>query len=143
MGKTDPHIYEIKACLKILGFDGPPNVITKILGTAPTRVWLKGDKVPKTILEYEQNGWLFKAPVDELSTDTERATVALLDSLPDPSRFRQLPRSDIEISYAIYGYKERPYFNLSAATIARIAAIGADIDVDIYDMTSLTSSEAP
>ena len=60
MGKTDARIYEIKVCLKILGFDGPPNVISKILGMAPTRVWQKGDKVPKTVLEYEQNGWLLR-----------------------------------------------------------------------------------
>jgi hypothetical protein len=124
------------------GFIGEATIISETLGVPPTRTWKQGDRVhPNATNVYRQSGWMRESPVDAFKTTPEQSIAALLALFPDHGAFARLPPpSEIEVSATLYGLTERPYFSLSARLLAQLGAIGADLDLDIYDLSSSAES---
>lgn len=119
-------------------FDCDPDEITKILGVLPTKTARRGDlKIEGGTRRWTHNWWNLKSPVDPTVATGEEAVTALLDLLPDPSAFGRLPPgSEVEVGCLLMGYAYRPWLHLSPPVMARLASIGAALDVDPYDMTT-------
>jgi hypothetical protein len=131
-------MFTIVTRLMVHDFDCDAGVISEILGVPPTKTWKTGDRVlPAATNVYHQNGWMKESPVDPDRTTPEESVAALLALFPDASVFGRLPRpSQVEVSSTLYGYTERPYFSLGARYLAHLGAIGADLDLDIYDLSN-------
>ena len=127
-----------KVKLMVFGFDAEPAEITAVLGVEPTNAWLKGDAVTSTALNGQpSNGWAKLSPADPDRTTCEEGVRALLSSLPGPETFRALPAGcDVQVTCTLFGYTERPYVYLPRDLLAALAAIGASLDVDVYDLTA-------
>lgn len=138
----DARIDEIVTRLMVHDFECEATVITELLGVQPTKTWKTGDRVlPQAINVYHQNGGMKESPVDPGRTTPEESVAALLALFPDLSAFARLPRpSEVEVSSTLFGHKERPYFSLSARYLAQLGAIGADLDLDIYDLSNSSES---
>jgi Domain of unknown function (DUF4279) len=141
---TKQRVSEVKCSLCILDFACPAETITQALGVEPTETWLKGDLIdPRLLVRHKQNGWRLQSPVNPINTDAghavdypQKAIIALLELFADPGLFRRLPACKLEISCAVYTYTQRPGIALSAEVMSRIGQIGADLDFDIYDLSS-------
>jgi Domain of unknown function (DUF4279) len=129
--------FEIKTKLVVLGYECPAEQISQILGVAPSKAWLRGERILEEAQNvYAESGWELKSPADPRSTTVEDSIRRLIESLPDPAAFRTLPQGcEIQLTSTIYAYRERPFVYLPAELILRIAAIGASLDVDIYDVS--------
>jgi len=61
--------------------------------------------------------------------------------LPNLDAFSALPPGvDVQLTCTIFGYEERPYLFLSRGSVKRLARIGATLDVDTYDLTSVSKN---
>jgi hypothetical protein len=131
-------MWEIRTRLTVTGFSGDPTHISAVIGVEPTKTWREGDhRSSGTILTFAHNGWSLSSPVDPLHTTPEESVRALLDLLPDVTAFQRLPDgAEVELSCSFYGLTERPGFWLSTELLARVAAIGASLDIDPYDFSS-------
>ncbi len=134
----DSPIYKIVTRLMVLDFECDAQLITETLGVEPTKTWKTGERVhAKAINVHHQNGWLKKSPVDQFQTTPEESIAALLLLFPDLSAFLRLPPAcQVQLTSTLYGYKERPHFFLSSQYVAQLAAIRADLDVDVYDLSN-------
>jgi len=125
---------ECGVTLAIYGDDLDPDEITHLLGVRPTRAHRQGDRPkPDSRFSFPQGAWFLErrgtAPVgpDEL-------TNAVLDLLPtDPERWRPIwDRFDIQVCYRLHFSGWNKGFALPRELVARIAAIGALMSLDIY-----------
>lgn len=134
---------EVKTRLLILGFDCAPAAISEVLGVAPTRTWSTGDRViPQATKLHSENGWVLRSPSDPEHTTPEESIRALLASLPNHSAIEQIrSRGDVQVTCTIYTYKHRPSLFLPPDLMAQLAALGASLDVDIYDLSESASEE--
>jgi hypothetical protein len=126
---------EVKAALKVYGFEGSANAISQILGIEPSETFRAGDPVlPQSTRLHSENGWRLSSPVDPENATAEDAVHALLDLLPNRKVFAALPAEcEVVVSCTIYGYEERPYCCIATEDIKRLAEIGATLDIDTYD----------
>ncbi len=78
---------------------------------------------------------MLRSPADPERTSAEEAVNALLAQFPRLTAFAALPaEAEIQLTCTIYGHDERPGLWLSKDVMARLAQIGANLDVDIYDL---------
>lgn len=135
---------EVKARLSVLGFACPSSEISELLGIAATKVFRNGDPVlPGATKLHRMNGWQLTSPVDPPNATAEAAVSALLDLLPDRTAFAKLPPEvEIQLTCTIFGYEERPYCYLRKEDVKRLAEIGANIDIDTYDLDDYDRSKA-
>jgi hypothetical protein len=129
---------ENKVRLTVLGFNCLPDTISSILGIAPTKSWLKGDRVHLNATNtHAENGWSIASPSDATVVSAEEGVRALLQLFPDPTVFSKLPKEcSVQLTCTIFGYTYRPFVYIPADLVMRIAAIGASIDIDTYDLSS-------
>ena len=134
---------EVKVRLVILGFECSSDEISSTLGVAPTQVWRDGETVtPQATNVHHENGWMLRSPVDPQRASAEEAVNALLAQFPSLKAFAALPAAaDIQLTCTIYGHDERPGLWLSKDVIARLAQIGASLDVDVYDLIEYTNDK--
>jgi hypothetical protein len=137
----DPPIYKTVTRLLVHDFECEASVISALLGVQPTKTWRTGDRVlPEATNVYRQNGWMKESPVDCRRTTPEESVAALLALFPDLSAFARLPEpSQVELGATLFGYKDRPYFFLPARYLAALGTIGADLDLDVYDLSASES----
>jgi hypothetical protein len=126
----------------VYGFECDSDVISKTLGVTATDSWRRGERVnPRVINVRHENGWAVHSPADAATSTLESSVAALLSQFSDPDAFQRLPAgSRAQVTCVIYAYKERPIVFLPASLIRRIGEFGADLDIDIYDLTSLEDS---
>jgi hypothetical protein len=134
---------EANVRLMVLGFHESPENVSKVIGIAPTKAWRAGDPVlDKKENKQPENGWMLNSPVEPKSGDADAAILALVSSFPSPEAFFRLPKgSRVQVTCTLYGYSERPWMYLSNRTLSALAAIGADLDVDIYDLSFSDDSD--
>lgn len=131
---------EINVRLAIYRFDCHPDEITQILGLTPTDIWIAGQPVRRPpsgrAKLHEENAWLLKSPLDG-SSEIEEQVDALTDVIaPQADRFRDLPDNVcIELSCSVYGHEYMPAIHFTANQVRFLASLGAEIDVDVYDLT--------
>jgi len=129
---------KVKVRLVVLDFDGPADAITAVLGVPPTTTWRTGERrVPEATILHKQNGWMIRSPADPLTAAPEEAVLQLLARIPDPTAFRRLPPSvEVQLTVTVYGLGDRPFVFLSADTVAKLASMGASLDIDTYDLSA-------
>jgi Domain of unknown function (DUF4279) len=126
----------VKVSLVIKGFSCAPEEVTEIIGVDPTRTWLRGDRISAlaTNLRHE-NGWELKGSLGD-GNPLDVQVLAMLRLLaPAQSRFSGLPDCSVRLSCAVYAYEGSPQMFLPREAIAGLAGIGAEVDIDYYDMT--------
>jgi hypothetical protein len=128
---------EVKTRLIVMGYECPAEEISRILGIAPSKTWVKGERVlPEASNVHRENGWVLKSPVDPKATTVEDSIEVLLTTLPDLGAFERLPvGTEIQMTCTIYAYRDRPSVYLPPQIVSRLARIGASLDVDIYDLS--------
>lgn len=125
---------ELKVRLVITDFKCPPGKISDILAISPTKVWHRGDPIPKTIMKYKQNGWQLDSP-RTLKGTIEQQTKALLRHIgPRIKAFKKLPEgSEVYLSCVVYSYNgDRPKIYFDKNTIKKLKTLGTSIDLDLY-----------
>lgn len=126
---ADPKIY---AYLRILGFECRPDEISAHLGVEPSRSWVKGEIVPPRRRPSDESGWELRSPLDE-PYDLEDHALWLLDRLPSRIDLSGLTAWwTVTLSFAVYLRGRTPAGFFENGTLARIAALGAALDIDLY-----------
>jgi uncharacterized protein DUF4279 len=126
-------IDETRVTLGIHGPDLEPNEISSLLGCAPTSAHRRGDPRRNGIAPWPQGAWLLsvegKAP-----TEPEELIELLIDRLPSESAiWEQLAaKYTVRITLGLFTGDWNRGFELSPATVSRLAAIGARVGFDIY-----------
>lgn len=132
---------EIKARLTVAEFECSPEEVTNLLGICPTKTWLCGETVtPRAKNVHKSNGCILISPRDPVNSTVDVQVDSLISIItPHIEAFAKLPAGVyIELSCIIrvadYG---RPVVGFSADTVRVLAQIGANIDIDIYDLREI------
>ena len=129
--------WDIRVTLRLVGFEGSPEEITNLLGIQPTETWRRDDPVPDTLLRRRDNCWMVAAPCEPTIPLGEQVDILLEFVLPAATRFATLPPDVIVLlSCAVYDYTRDVVLALSKVAVQRLASLGAEIDIDYYDMSS-------
>lgn len=118
------------------GFD--PGTITKLVGIQPTETYREGDQVSKTIkMRMKCDGWRVSSslPLDAPFTDHVPALLAIVNpKQPEIVAACEQHSLHAELLAVIYCYEgDRPGMYLRREEVAQIAALGATIDLDLYN----------
>ncbi len=134
---------ENKVRLVICGFEGSASEISAIVGADPTKTWRRGDQVvPIAMNVHKDNGWQLDSPLDATSASAHDSIGAIFALIPDPSLRQRLPEgATIQMTITQYAYDVRPFVFLGADTIAKLALCGADLDIDVYDLSKSEDCE--
>lgn len=109
-----------------------PDVLTSLLRCAPSRTHRKGDRRGSGP-PFPKGQWAINRRCTETQSPDAEAQ-ALLSPLPTEAELWRMIRSEHEVSFhvAVHFDAWNKGFELSHETIARIAGIGASIDLDLY-----------
>jgi hypothetical protein len=138
--------WDIRVRLILGGFANDPDELTKVVGIEPTEVKRRGDPVSWATSEasasevprVKSNFWILESPSERTETLVEQ-TRELLNLVATAAKaFRNLPIPDHPtISCVIYDYTREVVLEFPADVVTGAAAIGADIDVDYYDLSAV------
>ncbi len=123
---------EIFARFNLIGFSQDPEEVTEFLQVVPTRIWRIGEaRAPK--LAFKENGWQLSSSLAP-NADLEEQVLDLLSRL-DPVGDKIVNLGTYrEFLCVVYAYEYAPEMHFQTETLRRIAALGADIDIDFYPM---------
>jgi hypothetical protein len=123
---------ELRVSFRITGFACSPEEISKVLGIAATETWRSGDAVQRTQMRRHVNGWVLRSDIEDI-TRMEPHVVSLLGKLPtDLASLSSVCGTwEAELACAVYTREQMPELNLSSKTVARLAQLGAAVDVDV------------
>jgi hypothetical protein len=122
----------IRAWLEILEFTCEPGEITSVLGIAPSATWTAGEPHPAGGRPHEESGWRLASPLDD-SHDLEVHARWLLDRLPAELDLKQVtPEWWAQLTYVVEVADETPGMSFSAEVTGRLAALGVNLDIDLY-----------
>lgn len=135
----------VTVALRIGGCD--PDDITRVTGLTPTLVGRIGDP------RYDEDGQVIRYRTDHLwdmdspsfpSGDLEQQLDSLFDVLlPRIPAIKQLPdQAYISVYCGITAYTERPAIFFETRHIQALAALGAVLDIDVYDYSGLDEEDA-
>lgn len=122
----------VRAWFCVLGFTGDTDEISAMMGRAPDDAWRAGEGIGNARTPQPLAGWRIRSRLSP-DADVDEHARWLLDRLPSG-----LPADGpssglyLQLSFAIDVYDERPALSFSPETIARLAALRAAIDVDLY-----------
>jgi hypothetical protein len=132
-----PQIQEAHVSFGFFGDSLVPQRVTDLLGLSPTHAHARGDPHPirsNPDLRWRSGAWMLDsqqspdAPLDQHLRD-------LLDRLePKAEAIRELVAEGLRASFSCGCFleKENEGTTLPPQTLGRIAALGADLDLDIY-----------
>jgi len=126
-----------RVALSIVSTELTAEAITRATGLVPTESWSTGDSRPQDrgqLKPYAFTRWTF-CPDGDLPGKFEHKLARLLDLTDDASaRIRALGSvCDINILVGYQGYAPQMWgLPIDASEMARIAAMGAGLDVDLY-----------
>jgi hypothetical protein len=114
-----------------------PDDCTSALGLTPTRIRRRGVVAPVGGPPARENGWSIDTEWEDTdSTDT--VVVRLLDQLWDRRlavrRFCEENHAGCAFVAVVEILEERPVYELTNGTIARMSEFGAAFSLDIYDL---------
>jgi hypothetical protein len=114
-----------------------PDACTAALGLQPTRIRRRGSVARAGGPPARQNGWSIDTEWEDSDT-TDAVLVRLLDRLWEHRfairRFCEENRAGCAFVAVVEILEERPVYELTRATIARMSEFGADFSLDIYDL---------
>jgi hypothetical protein len=125
----------IQVRIVLTGKSLDPHLITQELGLEPTKTWRLGDRIGKSQLSFEHDGWCFSLPKSE-TLDLGKEIRRLLDLLgPCRAAIRNLQTEhgpDVEIACEVWIGEHTPSVHLEADLLADLSAMGACLDVDLF-----------
>lgn len=118
--------------LKIVSRTRTPEMITAAIGLQCDKGWHTGDTRTHTTIIEKDNGWVLHSGLPRAG-DLDAHLKALLDALEPAKEFiQELSVTElVEVSIVIYS-SSIPALNVDAASLARIADVGAGLDIDLY-----------
>jgi hypothetical protein len=130
---------EIRVFLGVFKFGDDPRVVTDLLGIEPTSAIAPGTpmrgKPGERGLRWRHGRWELASPAGR-SASVEDQLLALLPLLEEREEaIREAnARFEVGIMCAAYFYQVNPGFHLDSALLGRLAALGLDLDFDLYCM---------
>jgi hypothetical protein len=125
----DAHVF-----FAVFEFGRDASVVTQLAGFEPTEAWVVGQPMYKRPdVAHKHSRWTFKSPLP-LGSPVEEHLVALVSVLETHSAgiLAVLARFSAEIVCAVYFHTFTSDLRLSQPLLARIAALGLDINFDFY-----------
>lgn len=124
--------------LVIRGKSLDPDAVSEALGLRPTEVWRLGDRFPApSPRKHKDSGWRLKGkPV--AGFNLSKHVEALVKQLePYAERFPQLPEeASLYVQCDVCDYEFRKSnLSLSRDAVAGVSKLGAEIDIDYYDLS--------
>lgn len=132
------------ASLVIHGKHLDPAAVSKVLGLQPTKQWRAGEALPMPAPGvHKDSAWLFKGKAVAGFELTKHVEALLKQIEPYMERFAHLPPDiTIYISCGVCDYEfRRSNLSLSRSAIEGLAKLGAEIDIDYYDLSRADSDE--
>ncbi len=135
MPKIGPEYYGAVSLL-FMSESSDPSEITKLLGTAPTESWRKGDH-PTGSFKRKQSTWRLKNPKEDTYRQLESEIIYWLDFLRD----RQEPLTQARLlgwSCILDCFISAPStitLNFTADKLRLLAEIGADLSINCFRTT--------
>lgn len=127
----------IRSGFEIRGDSLDTEECTRILGISPTMVTHKGAPRASGRGVYPFTLWDFEL-IEPHSYSTDECMIRLIDVVWDARErivsFLKNPGLEAGFYSSVRITDKRPVYELSAATVKRIAFFGADYGLDIYDM---------
>ncbi len=127
--KHDAHVF-----FAVFEFGQDASTVTQLAGFEPTESWVVGQPMRKRPdVTHRHSRWTFKSPLP-LAAPVEEHLDALLSALETHAiGIRAVTaRFPAEIGCAVYFRTFTPGFHLPQRLLARVAALGLDIDFDLY-----------
>src|SRR5438067_13549307 len=118
----------------VFEFGQDASVVTQLAGFAPTEAWVVGQPMRKRPdVMHRHSRWTFKSPLP-LGAPVEEHLDALVSALETHAAGVRAvsARFPVEIGCAVYFRTFTPGFHLPKQLLARVAALGLDIDFDLY-----------
>lgn len=122
--------------MKVLSEKLSVEEITNRIGIECDHSWKIGDQRPKTIIKERNNGWIVQSGLEKEASLEEHVQDLLgrLDSVGD--RIKEVSHhEEVEFSCVVYS-EEIPTLFFEKATMAKISALGASLDIDLYRLPS-------
>ena len=127
---------EISACFVIGGMDIDPDEVTAAVGLEPTKVWHAPEVTRRHAPDINTVEWQV-ALHHQRSYSTDEVVAAVLDTIwPQRDRIvAYLVRSGTNASMccSVLIDEDRPVYELSAESVRRLAALGCEFGLDIFD----------
>lgn len=118
----------------VFEFGNDPSIVTKIMGIAPSRSWVKGASIPgKSKGVRTHSRWELKSP--DTTSDFNEQIKALLILLEGYRTQILNIKQKFKAGICCYGYYDEEYnpeLHLSENTIQQLANFGLSVDFDIY-----------
>ncbi len=128
----------IDVYLVVRGSGIDPKEISRVLDIKPTRTWRSGDLVyPPAVRQHKDDGWMLKANYSQ-GVQLTKYIEALVDQVESKAdRFQNLPpATTVYVRCDICDHEfRRTDLGLSKKAIQGIAKLGADVDIDYYDLS--------
>lgn len=122
--------------LVVSGFEGSPGEISALLGITPTRTWLRGDPIPPSIVTRKDNAWVLDAGCPETDTLSRQIEAVLKKASHAAPAFANLPPGvSVQLFCAISDYERAVVLEFPRQVICELAALGAQISIDYYDLS--------
>lgn len=130
MGKAS----ELHVCFGAFGFGYDPTVVTQAMGVAPTTAWIKGAPITNARGGKQTHSrWVLQSTLP-LTEPIEAHFDNLLPQLENrrDAVAEVVSRFEASLCVAAYWYEVNPGFQLTANTIRRVAALGLEVDFNLY-----------
>ncbi len=133
---------EIYAELVITSASMRPDEITLLVGLEPTESWRTGEIFgAANVRRRKENGWVLASGLDR-SKDLSQHLASLMAKIaPRSEQLRNLADCSIEVACVLYAYDYVPAMHFDSAIVSLVAAIGAEIDIDLYNLEGVRDSK--
>jgi hypothetical protein len=128
----------IKDCFEVYGSGFDPDVLTGALGITPTETWPTGDTTRKSGRPYKNDGWSIccdeveSLDLQEVALPILRLLVPVAGVLVECCTTLKL---DAMLAFSVFVEDDRmPAISLASDTIGMLNALGAGLDVDMYNL---------
>jgi hypothetical protein len=128
---------EIRVYLGVFEFGSDPQVVTDVLGIAPTKAYGPGAPKPGVVGErggtWRHGRWELASPAGRGARVEDQLTALLplleerADAVAEARR-----RFAVQLVCVAYFREVNPGFHLDAALLRRLAELGLDFDFDMY-----------
>ena len=135
MLNEDEKWYEVS--LRITGDELEPDRVTHLLGVPPTRVGRAGEPITKhpRSARHQKNVWIWRATTDSsvpFEQQLQRALALFETRASELARITNAPGVESHWFLGFGSGNGQGMATLSPATLARIAALGVELVLDLY-----------
>jgi formate dehydrogenase maturation protein FdhE len=136
--------FEISVSLKIDARESSPDAVTKSLCVFPSEVCRKGEPArtegehPSAVAGYprhERNLWRLDGTLPAANAELSEQIDTILDQLEGKEAAVRKWAAHALMRVEAYAYRSVPALTLAPRQMARMAALGLALDVDLHDLT--------